>query len=60
MSFTAEEWGQLQEIFPDGVCDWTLRGVGEVTRSTTWLDFGDDGRVLEEPSVIPNTVARTS
>ena len=60
VSFTAEEWGQLLEIFPDGVCDWTVRGVGEVTRSTTWLDFGDDDRVLDEPSVIPNTVARTS
>jgi hypothetical protein len=61
VTFSADQWAELQEIFPDGVCDWTLPGVGEVERSLTWLDFGDDQTPLAgaEPTPIPNLVART-
>jgi hypothetical protein len=30
VSFTAAEMAQLQAIFPDGVCDWSKRGVNHV------------------------------
>ena len=59
VTFSAEEWAELNEIFAEGVCDWTVSGVGEVERSMTWLDYGDNERVLAEPGVIPNLVART-
>ncbi len=59
VDFTAEQWADLQETFADGVCDWTVPGVGEVARSATWLDFGDDDRPLADPVPLPATVART-
>lgn len=61
VTFTAAQWAELGEIFPDGVCDWTRPGVGETARSQTWLDFGDEGTPLAqpEPTAIPNLVART-
>jgi hypothetical protein len=27
--FTPAQWSRLQEVFPDGVCDWNRRGVGQ-------------------------------
>ena len=27
--FTDEQWATLQEVFPDGVCDWSRPGVGQ-------------------------------
>jgi hypothetical protein len=60
ITFTAEQWAELTEIFPDGVCDWTRPGVGEVARSQTWLHWGnDDVPFTGEPTVIPHVVART-
>ena len=60
VEFTDEQWQQLTTIFADGVCDWTVDGVGEVHRSQTWLDFGDDERgVLARPQPIPHVVARS-
>ena len=29
MTFTPEQWARLHETFADGVCDWTLPGVGQ-------------------------------
>ncbi len=55
VSFTAEQWAELNRIFADGVCDWTVSGVGEVERSQTWLDFSG-----ATPTEIPNLVARTA
>src|SRR5690606_7237813 len=40
VTFTPEELRQLEEIFPDGVCDWSAgdRYAGEYRG--TWLSFG--------------------
>ncbi|MCC6984155.1 MAG: hypothetical protein IT535_12855 [Bauldia sp.] len=38
VTFSNEEWAQLQEIFPGGVCDWTKPGVAQVPVET-WLRY---------------------
>lgn len=39
VSFSAPEWDRLRHIFPDGVCDWSRRGVAQ--RSIVpWASFG--------------------
>jgi hypothetical protein len=37
--FTSEELSQLQQIFPNGVCDWSLPGVNQ-TGVIPWASFG--------------------
>ncbi|GAA1615840.1 MULTISPECIES: DUF6351 family protein [Kribbella] len=37
--FTDVQWNQLQEIFPDGVCDWSKPGVDQQPPDGTWLSF---------------------
>jgi hypothetical protein len=60
VTFTDEQWAELNEIFADGVCDWTVPGVGEVERSETWLHWGNaDMPFTGEPTRIPHVVART-
>lgn len=59
VTFSAAQWAELNEIFADGVCDWTQPGVGEVARSQTWLHWGNETFVPDEPTVIPHLVART-
>ena len=39
VTFTTEEWSQLQAVFPDGVCDWSKPGVGMVPLEGVWLEF---------------------
>jgi hypothetical protein len=36
---TEQQLDQLRQVFPDGVCDWTRPGVGQVPLSGTWLTF---------------------
>jgi hypothetical protein len=38
--FTDGEWERLQRIFPEGVCDWSKPGVGQVPQVGTWLSYG--------------------
>jgi hypothetical protein len=40
LQFTDAEWNRLQRIFPDGVCDWSKPGVGQVAHSRTWISYG--------------------
>lgn len=40
VTFTAEEQARLQEIFADGVCDWSKPGVYQEPLQGTWLSFG--------------------
>jgi hypothetical protein len=40
VSFTPSEWSSLQEIFPDGVCDWTQPDAHAEGYQGTWLSFG--------------------
>jgi hypothetical protein len=44
---TDRQLDQLRQVFPDGVCDWTQPGVGQVPLSGTWLTFD---RASVEPS----------
>ncbi|GGI04159.1 DUF6351 family protein [Egicoccus halophilus] len=39
VEFTDEQWARLQAVFPDGVCDWSQPGVGQVPLQGTWLRF---------------------
>jgi hypothetical protein len=46
VTFSNDEWAQLQEIFPGGVCDWTKPGVAQVPVET-WLRFtGENTQVM--------------
>ena len=38
-SFSTQQRAKLQAIFPDGVCDWSKKGVKQV-KSTTWASYG--------------------
>jgi hypothetical protein len=37
--FTAQQRARLEAIFPDGVCDWSRRGVAQV-KSVPWASYG--------------------
>ena len=40
ISFSDAQATRLRTIFPDGVCDWTKTGVGQVALEGTWLTYG--------------------
>ncbi len=40
VTFADDEWDQLEQIFPQGVCDWTKLGVEQVA-SEPWLRWVD-------------------
>jgi hypothetical protein len=37
--FTAAQLERLRRVFPEGVCDWTQPGVGQVPLEGTWLRY---------------------
>lgn len=39
-TFTDAEWARLEQVFADGVCDWSQPGVGGSLRNQTWLSYG--------------------
>lgn len=39
VEFSADEKARLEDIFPEGVCDWSRPGVGQDSNQT-WLSFG--------------------
>lgn len=39
VELTPEQVERLRRIFPNGVCDWEARGVGQVPMATTWIDY---------------------
>jgi hypothetical protein len=39
VAFTAEQWQRLVEIFADGVCDYTVPGIGQVPLASTWQRY---------------------
>jgi hypothetical protein len=41
VALTPEESARLQQIFPEGVCDWSLPGVEQRPLRGTWLVIGD-------------------
>ena len=54
---TEPELAELRTIFPQGVCDWTKPGVGEVARSKPWPSVG--GRKLRKPHSVRWVVGRS-
>jgi len=44
VTFTDAELAKLKSIFPDGVCDWSKRGVGQKNLKDTWLAFPAPGK----------------
>jgi hypothetical protein len=41
ITFTDEQWQQLVQAFPTGVCDWTKPGVDQ-QGTTPWQTYQDD------------------
>ena len=41
VALTADQGKRLATVFPDGVCDWSKPGVGQVKLSGTWLNYGN-------------------
>jgi hypothetical protein len=40
VAFSDAEWSELQRVFPDGVCDWSLPDAYAEGYQGTWLSFG--------------------
>jgi hypothetical protein len=40
VTFTDAQWAQLQQAFPDGVCDWSKPGVDQ-HGAIAWLTYQD-------------------
>lgn len=41
-SLSADEWEALEATFPEGVCDYSRPGVGDVPLAGTWLSYSGD------------------
>jgi hypothetical protein len=39
VEFTDAEWAQLQQVFPDGVCDFSEAGVDSETPTLPWMTY---------------------
>jgi hypothetical protein len=39
VDLSSEQLARLRTVFPDGVCDWKARGVGQVPMAATWIDY---------------------
>ena len=42
--FSSAEFARLKAIFPQGVCDWSRRGVGQRELKDSWLAFPEPGK----------------
>ena len=45
MRLSAEQLGTLQRVFPEGVCNWSRPGVGQVPLAGTWAVYAGHGEV---------------
>lgn len=43
--FTDGQWARLRAVFPDGVCQWALPGIGQGP-ARTWLGYGTATRAV--------------
>tara|TARA_B100000902_G_C27212761_1_gene865329 strand:- start:387 stop:1268 length:882 start_codon:yes stop_codon:yes gene_type:complete len=51
VGFTPDQYRELEEIFPDGVCDWELGDASQTSLQATWISFGPSPvNVLSENS----------
>jgi hypothetical protein len=39
---TVGQLERLRAVFPDGVCDWAVPGIGQVPPAGTWRSYGSD------------------
>jgi hypothetical protein len=39
VELSAEQWARVQAIFRDGVCDYSLPGIGQVSIAGTWQSY---------------------
>lgn len=44
VTFSADQQARLRTAFPDGVCDYSRRGVAERSPLAPWLSYGDGSR----------------
>jgi uncharacterized tannase-like protein DUF6351 len=52
--FTADQWAKMEAIFPDGVCDFSCRGVDQQP-TIPWLTYQDDaGNVIYGGQPLPS------
>lgn len=51
VTFTDDQWARLQAAFPNGVCDYSVPGVGQRPPAGPWLTFaqGPGGKPLGPP-----------
>jgi len=54
---TDAQFGELQSIFPDGVCDWSKRAAGDVDTSMLWPSVG--GKQVHAPESLEYWAARS-
>lgn len=40
VAFTDEEFAELRQVFPSGVCNWSLEDASGARHQGTWLSFG--------------------
>ena len=40
VGFTPDQYRELEEIFPSGVCDWELGDASQTSLQSTWVSFG--------------------
>jgi hypothetical protein len=40
VNFSEQELSQLRQVFPQGVCDWSLPDANRAQYQGTWLSFG--------------------
>jgi hypothetical protein len=53
VTFTAAEKQQLEQAFPDGVCDYDRPGVGFRQPIAPWLSYGDSPTSVTGPTPLP-------
>jgi hypothetical protein len=41
VDLTEEHIARLEDLFPEGVCDWAQPGVGHVAVAGSWQDWSD-------------------
>jgi hypothetical protein len=52
LTFTDDQWAQLEALFPDGVCDYSKPGV-DAQGTVAWLGYGSDATVIYGGTPLP-------
>ncbi len=58
IAFSDAEWEQLQQVFSEGVCDYTQPGVGK-QHTIPWLGYGDADEVVYGGTPLPARPAQS-